>query len=478
VEFGCQVKYFIGNHQLLSIGDRVLVAVSGGPDSVALLHVLCELRDEFSLHLEVAHLQHGIRGADAEDDARFVAELAKQLALPFHLRKVDLPRLKSDAGKGNLEALARRERYQFFAALVDERKLSKVATAHTQDDQAETVLMWLLRGSGMRGLGGMEPLHRMKTDGKGARGGITVIRPLLNVTKVEILDFLKAKQSAFRVDRTNRDTRLLRNWIRWELLPKLMARSGARFSARLARQAELLRDDDFVLEGLARGALERMRRPDGLDRELFLEEPPASQRRILRLWIEEARGDLLGVDFAHVAALLDLIKGDPPHARLAVPGGFELVKEYRRLRLEKHDRKLRGVSCYRYELRIGRLLHIGEAGVTVHSELISPPLVGLPESLFEAVFDVALLARPLSVRNFRRGDRFRPLGMAGHKKLKDLFIDKKIPLTVRANLPLLCAGDEILWIPGYGRSDAAKVGPETAEILRLRVVSRDYQGGL
>ena len=469
-----QVKRTIEKHKLLSPSERALVAVSGGPDSVALLHVLHELRNEFSLHLEVAHLQHGIRGAEAEEDARFVAELANQLAVPFHLKKIDLPRMKSEAGRGNLEELARKERYRFFAAVVRERNLGKVATAHTLNDQAETVLMWLMRGSGMRGLGGMEPIHRMRPEGKSVSDGLAVIRPLLEVSKAEILDFLNAKRLAYRVDRTNQDDRLLRNWIRLELIPKFEARSGPGFSTRLAHQAELLRGDQWVLEGLARRELDRIRRADGLDRELFLKQPAALQRRILRLWIEGARSHLLGVDFTHIAALLELIAAGPPQGRLALPGGLELVKEYQVLRLVKRNRKWKRAPCYSYELPIGTPLGIPEAGVTIHSERMPAPLGNLPASLSEAVFDAALLPRTLTLRNFRRGDRYQPLGMAGHRKVKDLFVEKKTPLSVRATLPLLLAGDVILWIPGHGRSEAAKIGPETAEILRLRVIPGDY----
>ena len=156
-----KVTEFIIGQGLLSPGDRVLIAVSGGPDSVLLLHVLYDLCEELELHLEVAHLQHGIRGAEAQEDAQFVAELAEKLGLPFHLKELNLRQIKSAAGKGNLEALARAERYRFFAAVARERKLDKIATGHTQDDQAETVLMWLLRGSGPKGLGGMPPTCRL-----------------------------------------------------------------------------------------------------------------------------------------------------------------------------------------------------------------------------------------------------------------------------------------------------------------------------
>lgn len=502
-----EVRKFIARESLFFTGERVLVAVSGGPDSVALLHILHGLQNQFSLHLEVAHLQHGIRGAEAEEDARFVAELAEQLAIPFHLKKIHLLRTKAEAGRGNLEALARKERYRFFAAVVRERNLGKVATAHTLDDQAETVLMWLMRGSGMKGLGGMEAIHRTRPEGKGASDSLTVIRPLLEVSKGEIVDFLNARRLAYRVDRTNQDDRLLRNWIRLELIPKLEARSGPGFSTRLAHQAELLRGDESVLERIAGRELDRIRRTDGLDpsiraptlaqgsrsgfrpagvlvgakglpeglhRELFLKQPAALQRRILRLWIEEARGDLLGVDFEHIAAMRELIAVGPPQGRLALPGGLELVKEYQVLRLVKSNRKRKRAPCYSYELPIGASLSIPESGLTVCSERISAPLGHLPDSLSEAVFDAAFLPRTLILRNFRRGDRYQPLGMAGHRKVKDLFVEKKTPLSVRATLPLLLAGEEILWIPGHGRSEAAKIVPETVEILRLRVIPGDY----
>ncbi len=160
-----QVQTFAERQQLILPGDRILVAVSGGPDSVALLHILGEMRNDFALHLEVAHLQHGIRGAEAQADARFVADLAETLRVPFHLKEIDLPLMKRDAGKGNLEALARAERYRFFADIAEVHQLGKVATAHTLDDQAETVLMWLLRGAGTRGLGGMAPQQKFKHAG-------------------------------------------------------------------------------------------------------------------------------------------------------------------------------------------------------------------------------------------------------------------------------------------------------------------------
>jgi tRNA(Ile)-lysidine synthase len=472
VEIHGEVLKLIQRHKLLSSGDRVLVAVSGGPDSVALLHLLYDLRDQFGLHLEVAHLQHGMRGEEAREDARFVAELADKLGLPFHLKEVDLPKIKSTAGKGNLEALARAERYAFFSALARERKLGKIATAHTQDDQAETVLMWLLRGAGLKGLGGMSPLLPCDGDKIEADLRLAVIRPLLDISRVDIEAYLSEMGLKFCLDSSNRDPSFLRNWIRLELIPQLKAKTDRRLTSRLARQAELVRDEESFLQELAGAALDRIRTPEGIERGALLAHNRAVQRRLLRRWIEEARGHLRGLDFQHIDAFLALIAEGPPQSRLAIPGGWELVKEYETLRLEKRFRRAGARhACYSYELQAGENLSIEEAGLTIQAREIPAPLGRLPSDLMEAVFDFSDGFPALTLRNFRPGDRFQPLGMAGHKKVKDLFIEKRVPLSVRARLPLLVLDHEVVWIPGYARSDMRKVTAESRAILHLKAIS-------
>jgi tRNA(Ile)-lysidine synthase len=466
-----KVKATIQRYALISPGDRVLVGVSGGPDSVALLHLLYDLREELELRLEVAHLQHGIRGAEAQEDARFVAELAQKLGLPFHLKEVNLRQIKSAAGKGNLEALARAERYRFFEAVARERNLGKIATAHTQDDQAETVLMWLLRGSGLKGLGGMPPTHQLDGTNIESASCPVVIRPLLGVSRTEIEEYLNERHLTFRLDRSNQDLSFLRNWIRLKLIPQLKEKMDRNLPSRLAQQAELIREEDDLLDALANAAIDEIRTAEGMNRGSLLKHSKAMQRRLLRLWIEATRGHLRGLDFQHIEALLDLIADGPPQGRLSIPGGWQLVKEYETLRLEKQSRRMgQQCACYSYALHIGEDLHIHEAGLMIQTRAISLPLPSLPDNLTEAVFDVASLAADLTLRNFRHGDRFQPLGMAGHKKVKELFIEKKLPLVVRASLPLLLLGDEVIWIPGYGRSELGKVTPATKAILHLKAV--------
>ena len=463
-----KLKAINQRHGLVSFSDRVLVAVSGGPDSVALLHLLYELKDEFDLHLEVAHLQHGIRGAEAKEDAEFVAAMAEKLKLPFHLKDIDLPRMKSAAGKGNLEALARAERYRFFAEVVKDRRLGKVATAHTRDDQAETVMMWFLRGAGKKGWAGMSPLQQFRAV-NGAPDTLTVIRPLLETSKSGILAYLAEKQLAYRIDRSNQDSAFLRNWIRLELMPKIHERVDDGFFSRLSQQAHLFRDEDLFLEEVARKSYDRIHDGMGLSRTALLGEPKALQRRVLRLWLEQTRGHLRGIDFVHIEALLRLIEEGPAQGRLPIPGGWELAREYEKLKLERRSRGLKPV-CYNYRLEIGTRLRVTEASMEFQSELAAKPQAQLDADFMEAAFDASCLTGHLAVRNFRRGDRFQPLGMAGHKKIKDLFIEKKVPLSIRAQCPLLTMGEEILWIPGFGRSEIARVSEKTAACVRIKAV--------
>lgn len=463
MSIGSKVLDSIRRHHLLADGDRILVAVSGGPDSAALLYLLHGLREEYHAQLEVGHLQHGIRGEEAKEDARFVGKLADWLKLPFHLKEINLPKMKAEAGKGNLEALARAERYRFFAEVARERKIHKVAMAHTLDDQAETVAMWFFRGAGLKGLGGMSPLHQIVVDGD----SMTVIRPLLDVSKAEILQYLQERHLEYRLDRTNQDVALLRNWLRLDLIPKIQKRFDARVPARLAQQAEIFRDEDAVLDGLARSSCKAMLEGGCLNRPALLNTAKAVQRRVLRLWIEQTRGHLRGLEFIHIGDMLRLIEQGPSQGRVSVPGGWEIIREYETLKLEKRTRSRRRV-CYDYPLEHGMILQIPEAGLELHSDRSSPPPNQLPADLMEAVFDLDYLSGALSVRNFRRADRFQPLGMAGHKKIKDLFIEKRLPLSIRVSWPLLVLGQEVLWIPGYGRSATACVSTKTTAVLHLK----------
>lgn len=462
-----RVRETIQKYGMLSGGEGVIVAVSGGADSVALLFLLHGISAELGLRLEVAHLQHGLRGEEARQDALFVARLAEKLSLPFHVKEIKLRAIKAGKGKGNLEAMGREERYRFFWSLAEERGMQKVATAHTRDDQVETLLMWLLRGSGRRGLGGMPPIQQMTAEQSAPRGRV-LVRPLIEASREEIIGYLGAKGLNYRTDRTNLDTGLLRNWIRLQLLPQLRERIDRRVDERMAQLADLLREEEKILERLARQHLRQALQGENLECGSLLKQEKAMQRRLLRLWLGSILGDLRGIAFHHVDEALRFISQGPPQGRLSILRGWNLVKQYDVVRLEK-SRRRRQPICYSYPLPIQGELIIPEAGMKIlSSRTLFTPSVN-PQDNREAIFDMAHLSRTLMVRNFRSGDRFQPLGMHGHKKLKDLFIEKKVPLTVRSTLPLLLSGDEILWIPRFGRSDVAKIGPKTRDVLRVRL---------
>lgn len=465
MELEAKVRETVRKCGMFRHGDRVLAAVSGGPDSVALLRLLVDLRKDWGLDLEVAHLEHGIRGEEAREDALWVSRLAERFLLPFHLRQVDLPGVIRAKKGGNLEELARKERYDFFADLARERGICKVATAHTRDDEAETLLMWLLRGSGGRGLGAIPPVRRL--DSK--EGHLWLVRPLIEASRREITDYLATHALSYRTDGTNADPTRLRNWIRLDLLPRLRARLDLHLDERLARTADLLRDDEELLDRVARERLGQATRAGALVLSVVVGEPKAMQRRLIRLWLEQAKGDLRAVGFDHVEAVLEFITRGPPQGRLSIPGGWELAKEYDSLGIERRQRRPRTLR-YSYELpREGELV-IREAGMKLKTFRHAAALGARPRDDLEAVFDAARLPERLTVRNFRAGDRFRPLGMSGRKKIKDLFIEKRVPRSARSTLPLLAAGDEILWIPRYGRSALALVGAATREVLRVEAV--------
>jgi tRNA(Ile)-lysidine synthase len=341
----------------------------------------------------------------------------------------------------------------------------KVATAHTRDDQVETALMWLLRGGGRRGLGGMPPIRPL-----GAGTGVKLIRPLIDCSKAEVLDYLKDRGIEYRTDATNRDSTLLRNWIRLELLPQLRARIDSRLDERLAHLGDIFREEDKILDGLADDILDAAVRGGDLPRAALLQVEKGMRRRVMRLWIEEVTGGLRGLSFDQVEDCLKLGLNGPPQGRVSLGRGWEMIREYENLGLRKQSVKESRQTCYTYDLFPGGDLLVPEAGVRIRSSLHSQwSQPGAGEE--QAIFDLRCLGPTLTVRNFRAGDRFRPLGMTGKKKVKDLFIDKKAPSAVRRALPFLLSGEEILWIPGYARSEAAKVTPYTRRILKVEIVS-------
>jgi tRNA(Ile)-lysidine synthase len=314
----------------------------------------------------------------------------------------------------------------------------------------------------------MAPIQKIHVTGADGSEAVSLIRPFLRITKESLLQFLNDCGLAYRDDRTNTDPSYQRNWIRLELLPRLKNRTDTALSARLAQLAEIVSDEDILLDAAAQKEFEASWTGSALDRERYLAQPKALQRRMLRLWIERARGHLRGIDFLHIEALHRLVCDGPPQGRLSLPGGWEMTREYNALRLARRAKLVR-MPCFSYPMIIGGVMRMPEAGMMMECRVLRPP-VEMPNDHWEVVFDRGALAQPLVLRNFRHGDRIQPFGMAGHKKVKDLFIEKKMPLRERARLPLLVMGEEVLWVPGYARSAIGRLGPNTAEALSIRAM--------
>jgi tRNA(Ile)-lysidine synthase len=423
-------------------GEHLLVAVSGGPDSTALLVALVELASSRGLTVTAAHVDHGLRGMESADDAARVAELAGRVGVPFVSRAVAL------TPGSNLEARARRARYRALAAMAAAARATRIVTGHTQDDQVETLFLRLLRGSGRRGLGGMRPV----------RGPL--FRPLLAVTRHDVRRFLAERSLPFAVDRTNADLRHARNRIRRLVVPFLRAEFNPRLDASLGALAERLRDEDDFLEAAATACAAVLTR-DGALQIAVADEPRALARRIVRTWLE--RDARRGVGAFHVERVLRLAAGGRP-GTVAVPGPARVVRE--------GDLLVRRPGRAAAPAPLLRAIEPGESIVhpagTWRLSLSRPrarqPDEGRTAGLRQALFDADVLVGRLAVRSPRAGDRIHLL-QGGTRKLQDILVDAKVPREQRPTVPVLVADEEIIWVAGLARGRRAPVAPGTRRII-------------
>ena len=504
-----QLRRFILQHTMIENGETVLVAVSGGTDSIALLYGLHALRVQLNCHLHVAHLNHGLR-PDAETDAEFVRQQAARLELPFTGNTVELPRLIKQWNL-SVEAAGRKARYQFYEDVAKEIGATKVALGHHKDDTAETVLMNLLRGAGTPGLKGIPPVRAALCDMGNSQATPFIIRPLAGFTRQEIEAFLTSMSLTPRHDSTNTDKRYLRNRIRHELMPLLERNYNPNIKTGLSRTAEVLGAETEYLDTIAREAFEacrlgqRRRESEArnshptvpvnreteagafslaapvnlvLDRVVFLQYHLALQRRILRHSISDMLGQVSDFYFQHCEAILNLIIGDAPNAVLVLPNGLQFRRAYQQLIFE---RKPGETGDFAQPLVVPGKTFISALNAEITTRLgdiLPSDGIHLPDSRFEAVFDYEAIHLPLTVRNRQQGDRFQPYGMRGTKKIKDFLIDAKVPRCERDHIPMLVHGDEILWLIGYTTSERFKIQPQTRKYLHLYYASNETSSAI
>jgi tRNA(Ile)-lysidine synthase len=429
---------YIRKHDLLRAGDRVGIAVSGGADSVGLLRILLELRPVLGVVLSVVHLNHQLRGAESDGDELFVRDLAARYDLAFLSESRDVKTHAAEK-KLSLETAARELRYDFFARLLTEHKLDKIATAHTLDDQAETVLLKLTRGAGTRGLAGIYP--RVGIPGKNQPGAI--VRPLLGVRRLDLEPYLKELTQDWREDSSNRDLRHTRNRVRHEILPRLEDQVNPRVRETLAEAADIARaEEDYWAEQID-SLLSKAWLPTIfggiLDMSLAHGVALAVRRRLVRAAGESLQ---LQLEFNHVEEMLAL-NHDAELASL--PRGWEAVWRQGKLEFRRSGRPS---SEYEHALNLPGTLCVEEAGIVIEVKLVEAGVGS------EQLIAPEYASRGLTVRNWRAGDRFWPSHTKAPKKIKELLQDRHITGDEKKRWPVVACGDEVVWMRGFGvRSD-------------------------
>lgn len=452
---------YIRENDLIAPGDHVLAAVSGGPDSVALLSVLIELESVLGVErITVLHFDHRLRGEESDADREFVSELARAAGLDFRCGTADVASVARE-GKISVEMAARECRHSFFRETVESLHAHKIAVGHTADDQAEEIILRLLRGTGPAGMRGMAPAT--------AEG---IIRPLLFVTRDGVLDYLRGRGIEFRNDSTNFEAFCQRNFLRLKIFPLLRQAFNPRISETIARYAELAREEESwwaqatetswgdVCIDLSKGRAT-------LDLEGIKKLHPALVRRILRRAVEKVRGNLSGIGVAHLGPLIDLVFSGKTGKSVRLPGGVEAFRQRKTLLIKPMTRPS-PQDCRPEALPVpgpGNYF-FGQHGFELS---ISETACSNPVSGTDRIFmDMNKLKWPLEFRFRKPGDRFHPFGMTGSKKLQDFFTDCMVPREEREKVPLLCDREKICWVAGMRMDDRVKIDECTRAVLMVR----------
>jgi tRNA(Ile)-lysidine synthase len=459
-----KVYRFIGKHKLFYPGEKVVVAVSGGADSVCLLYILNSLKSRLDISLHIAHLNHGLRSKESDNDARFVTRLAKKLGLPLTIRREGVAEYKK-LKKYTLEEAAREKRYEFFADVTDKENAECVAVAHTRDDNVETILMHILRGSGIGGLRGLLPLSVLQFGEE--QMAINVIRPLLSLSREEVEEYCRSLKIKPRVDSSNKSITFTRNRIRLELIPQLRT-YNSRVDEALLRMAAIADEETKFLEEQAAHIWSEIAEEYGsaiaLDIKKMVHLPEIIQRQLLRWAIKYLRGSTKDIEAFHVEDMVKFIT-KPAGKTLCLPQGLRLHTEHNKLILSRDD-----VEICPFPPMEQHIIKI-PGDTEVPGWMVKASILDNDRSSFEGNFiarlDYEKAGKEMMVRSRRKGDFFQPLGMTQPKSLQKFMIDAKIPRNWRDHVPLLCNREQVLWIVGWRIDDRYKVLPDTRKILRL-----------
>ncbi|RUA03052.1 MAG: tRNA lysidine(34) synthetase TilS, partial [Deltaproteobacteria bacterium] len=470
-----KIRQAIIEYRMFQPGDKVLVGVSGGPDSVALLHLLVEMAAGYDFVLGICHLNHDLRGAAADRDADFVAALARRIGLPLHTDKRDVRRF-GRCHRLSLETAARRVRYGFFKEIVARHGFTKIALGHQMDDNAEQVLMNLLRGSGPTGLSGIPPV----------RDGL-IVRPLIHVTRQQIMDYLDRGKHDYVIDESNTDGRHLRNRIRSELIPLLAAEYNPRIVCNLHKTARVCRSEnqwiDQALDPVFDAAVvDRSTSQLAMSLSKISAHMPAVQRRLVRRAIRQVAGDLKKVSFENIEAVRRLAAAGTSWKTIDLPHRVRVQRMDRVLVFTREKRSLRDIPPARPEKTIAPFSYyysppgeiaIVEAGIRMVSTILERGQIpeqfhaGDPASETTAYLDLDKLTFPLMIRNRKAGDRFSPLGLGGTQSVRKFLSGREKDRRKRALCPVMISAGRIVWTIGHGIADEVKIDPATRRGVKV-----------
>ncbi len=451
----------IKTYKLIQKGEGVVIGVSGGPDSICLLHLLWRIRDEYSLKLYGVHLNHQFRGEEARKDALYVKDFCKELNIESFIFSENIDFYAKNKGI-TFEEAGREWRYKLFDEIAERTGSSKIAVAQNLNDQAETVLMRLMRGSGIEGLSAIDYMRDDK-----------IIRPILNISREEIEKYCEENGLNPRIDKTNFESIYTRNKIRLELIPYMQENFNPNIIETLARNSDIFREDSDYLNKKAYEIFVNISKIKenvvSIDINKFKENHIAIKRRIIRGAIKKIKGDLKNIALTNIDDIIDLANNSNVGAKLNISGDIIIKLGYNNIDIKnkilEHNKI---IGDYIYHIELDRKIYLKEIDSTLEVSIISRKDIDYNNKDKNTIYvDAHKVKGKLYIRNRRRGDRFSPLGMKGSKKVKDYFINLKVPKELRSAVPILCDDSNIIWLIGYRMSELYKIDGNTSRTYKI-----------
>ncbi|TDT50302.1 tRNA lysidine(34) synthetase TilS [Fonticella tunisiensis] len=442
----------IEKYNMIKKGDGIVVGLSGGPDSVCLLHVLHSLKDKYGIKLYAAHLNHMIRGDEALRDEEFAKSFAESLGIPFFSKRIKVEEFARENRMSSEEA-GRFLRYQLFDEVAESVGANKIALAHNMNDQAETIIMRFFRGSGISGLRGISPVRNNK-----------YIRPIIGCSRDEIERYCEEQGLNPVIDSTNNEKIYTRNKVRLEIIPYIRKHFNPNIISNLYANAEIIRDEDEYLSHVINMEYERIRKNEGIDIKEFNNLHIALKRRIIRIMIEKVKGNLNQIEGKHIEDCIELIERGKTGKLIELPEGVVAKIQYDIFKISSKQKR----KDFEEVLNIPGVTEISDENIVISTRIFLNNFSNYSDNKFIKYFDYDKIKDVLKIRNRRDGDYMYPKGMTGRKKLKDIFIDKKIPVEERNKIPLIVLENEVIWAFGIRDTRNYKIDENTKRILEIK----------